>query len=60
MLIQVAEEECTSKLQFRQDIEMTLGFNREMITLSIPRSGEILESGWTIRPRYDPIVSPRT
>ena len=37
-------------------IEMSLGFE-QMITLSIPRSGEILESGWKVKPCYDPIVS---
>ena len=55
--IQVVEEFYSTKLHVREDIEMSLGFEGEMITLSIPRSGEILQSGWTIKPRYDPIVS---
>ena len=51
------EEFYSTKLHVREDIEMSLGFEGEMITLSIPRSGKILQSGWTIKPRYDPIVS---
>ena len=39
---------------------MCLGFNGEMIELSIPRRGVILQSGWKIKPRYDPIVSHKT
>ena len=39
---------------------MSLGFNGEMIELSIPRRGVVLQSGWKIKPRYDPIVSHKT
>ena len=36
---------------------MSLGFDRETIRLSIPRSGVILQSGWKVKARYDPVVS---
>jgi len=58
--MQVVEEEYSRKLHVRQGIEMSLGFDGEVIRLSIPRSGEILESGWKIMPLYDPIVSYST
>ena len=54
--IQVVEEFYSTKFHVREDIEMGLGFEQKMIRLSIPRSGYVLESGWTIKPRYDPIV----
>ena len=50
----------STKFHIREDIEMSLGFNGEMIELSIPRRGVILQSGWKIKPRYDPIVSHKT
>jgi len=50
----------STKFHIREDIEMSLGFNGEMIELSIPRRGVILQSGWKIKPHYDPIVSHKT
>jgi len=41
----------------REAIEMNLSFKEEVVGLSIPRGGEILESGWKITPLQDPIVS---
>jgi len=54
------EEHYSTKLHFTQDIEIILEFDGEVITLSIPRTGEILESGWKIQPRYDPTVSHKS
>ena len=39
------------------DTEMSLGFDGENISLSVPREGVELKSGWKILPLYDPIVS---
>ena len=58
--MQVVEDFYSSKFHVREDNYrklMSLRFEQEMITLSIPRSGEILESGWKVKPCYDPIVS---
>ena len=50
------EEFYSAKFHIK-DIEMSLGFDRETIRLSIPRSGVILQSGWKVKARYDPVVS---
>ena len=55
--MQVVEDYYSTKSHFREDIDMSLGFEGEMIQLSIPKDGEILESGWKIQPRSDAIVS---
>ena len=44
----------------REDTEMNLGFEGELITLSIPEMGVTLESGWEIFPLYVPTVSHKT
>ena len=41
----------------REDTEMSLGFEEDNISLSVPREGVELMSGWKIVPLYDPIVS---
>jgi len=51
------EEFYTRALYVREDTEMSLEFDREIISLSIPREGMMLASGWRIRPLSDPIVS---
>ena len=35
---------------------MSLGFDGENISLSVPREGVELKNGWRIVPLYDPIV----
>jgi len=35
---------------------MSLGFDGENISLSVPREGVKLDSGWRIIPLYDPVV----
>ena len=60
LILQVVEEHYSTKLHFTQDIEIVLEFDGEEITLSTPRTGEILESGWKIQPRYDPTVSHKS
>ena len=45
-------------MQAREDIEMAFEFGEDKyISLAIPRSGIILQSGWKIIPRYNPMVS---
>ena len=45
-------------MQAREDIEMALEFGDDKyISLAIPRSGIIIQSGWKIIPRYNPMVS---
>ena len=44
--------------QARKDIELPLEFSEgKCISLAIPRRGVILQSGWKIISRYNPIVS---
>ena len=45
-------------MQAIEDIEMALEFGEdECISLAIPKSGLILQSGWKIIARYNPMVS---
>ena len=55
--IQAVEEFYTRTSHVREDTEMSLGFDGENISLSVPREGVTLKSGWKIIPLYDPIVS---
>ena len=54
--MQAVDQFYTRTSHIREDTEMSLGFDRENISLSIPREGVKLESGWRIVPLYDPIV----
>ena len=55
--IQAVKEFYTMTSHVREDTEMSLGFEGENISLSVPRKGVKLKSGWKIVPLYDPIVS---
>ena len=56
--LQVVREFYSTKMQAKEDVEMGLEFGEDKcISLAIPRSGIILQSGWKIIPRYKPIVS---
>ena len=56
--LQVVREFYFTKMQAKEDIEMALEFGEDKcISLGIPRSGMILQSGWKIIPRYNPMVS---
>ena len=55
--MQAVEEFYTRTLHVREDTEMSLEFDGETISLSVPRKGVKLKSGWRITPLYDPIVS---
>ena len=56
--LQVVREFYSTKMLAREDIEMALEFGEDRcISLAIPRSGIILQSGWKISPRYNPMVS---
>ena len=56
--LQVVREFYFKKMQAIEDIEMALGFGEdECISLAIPKSGLILQSGWKIIARYNPMVS---
>jgi len=55
--MQVVEEFFSKNFYVKEAIEMNLRFKEEVVSLSIPRSGEILESGRKITPLQDPIVS---
>ena len=58
--LQVVREFYSTRIQARDDIEMALEFGEgRCISLAIPRSGIILQSGWKIIPRYNPMVSSR-
>ena len=58
--LQVVREFYSTRMQAREDIEMGLEFGEDRcISLAIPRSGIILQSGWKIIPRYNPMVSSR-
>jgi len=50
------EEFYTRASYVREDTEMSLEFGDDVISLSIPRNGMELESGWRIRPLSDPII----
>ena len=57
-LLQVVREFYSMRMEAREDIEMSLEFGEDnYISLAIPRSGIILQSGWKIIPRYNPMVS---
>ena len=43
-------------LQAREYIEMSFGFDKEQISLAIPKGGITLKSGWKITPLYNPMV----
>ena len=56
--LQVVREFYSTKMQAKEDIEMALEFGEDnCISLAIPRSGIVLQSGWKIIPRYNPMVS---
>ena len=44
-------------LQAREYIEMSFGFDKEQISLAIPKGGMTLKSGWKITPLYNPMVT---
>ena len=54
--MQAVEQFYTRTSHVRENTEMSLGFDGENISLSVPREGVNLESGWRIVPLYDPIV----
>ena len=54
--MQAVEEFYIRTSHVREDTEMSLGFDGENISLSVPREGVELKSGWRIVPLYDPIV----
>jgi len=55
--MQAVEEFYTRTSHVREDTEMSLEFDGEIISLSVPREGVNLKSGWRIIQLYDPIVS---
>ena len=55
--VQAVEEFYNRTSHVREDTEMSLGFDGENISLSVPREGVMLKSGWKIIPLYNPIVS---
>ena len=56
--LQVVREFYSTRMQAKEDIEMAFEFGEEKyISLAVPRSGMILQSGWKIIPRYNPMVS---
>ena len=56
--MQVVREFYSTRMQAKEDIEMALEFGEDKyISMAIARSGIILQSGWKIIPRYNPMVS---
>ena len=55
--LQFVREDYSTRMKAREDIEMALEFGEDKrISLAIPKTGLILQSGWKIIPRYDPMV----